>query len=226
MALSDVSQRRLEQIAVFQERERSMLSAEVHDVLSQPWVGLHMGLEALSLQHPEAQTALRSAVQNARDVLDDARVLIARLRSPQLTSLCLSQSIEEAVEELIDGRRTQVGLELDSALDSLPQLSTLFAYRIVVEALTNCKRHAGANRLRVRLRLFQDEVRGIIVDDGQGFCPKLVSSGRFGLRIVQERAELLGGRATFRSSPGRGTAIFFRLPVSANTSGALGSSGS
>ena len=147
VALSDVSQRRLEQIAVFQERERNMVSAEVHDVLSQPLVGLHMGLEALSRQHPQAQTALRSAAQNARDVLDDARVLIARLRSPQLTNLCLSQSIEEAVEELIDGQRTEVGLELDMTLDSLPQLSTLFAYRIVVEALTNCSRHARARQV-------------------------------------------------------------------------------
>ncbi len=213
VTLSDVSQRRLEQIAVFQERERSMLSAEVHDVLSQPLVGLHMGLEALSLQHPEAQTALRSAAQNARDVLDDARVLIARLRSPQLTSLCLSQSIEEAVEELIDGQRTEVGLELDSALNSLPQLSTLFAYRIVVEALTNCQRHSRASRLRVRLRLIRDELQGIIADDGQGFTPQLVSPGRFGLRIVGERAELLGGHARVRSAPGGGTAVFFRLPV-------------
>ncbi len=213
VALADVSQRRLEQIAIFQDRERHMLASEVHDVLSQPLVALQLRLEAMSQQHSEARAALKDSAQTARDVLDDARGLIARLRSPHVEHLRLSLAIEDAVGELVDLEKTEVRVQLDLGLDDLPALSTLFAYRIVVESLTNCNRHARAGKVRLRLRLRQGRLKGIIADDGVGFSLDGVASGHFGLRIVRERAELLGGRAWLRTAPGRGTTVLFHLPT-------------
>lgn len=213
VALADVSQRRLEQIAVFQDRERHMLAAEVHDVLSQPLVALQLQLEAVACQSPNLDVPLRDAARTARGVLHDTRSLIARLRSPQIERLRLSRAIEDAVEELIDRSSTQVGLEIDPGADGLPALSTLFAYRMVVEALTNCRRHARARRVRVRLYVKGTALRGLIADDGVGFSAEALAPGRFGLRIVAERADLLGGLARIRSAPGRGTAVFFYLPT-------------
>ena len=213
VVLADVSQRRLEQIAVFQDRERHMLASEVHDVLSQPVVALQLHLEALAHKNPQVGAALKESAQTARDVLADMRGLIARLRSPHIERLGLSQAIEDAVEELVESASCQVGVELDPGVDSLPPLPTLFIYRMVAEALTNCGRHAHAKRVRLRLRVQGSKLRGIIADDGAGFSESQVASGRFGLRIVRERAELLGGRAWIRSAPGRGTAVLFHLPL-------------
>ncbi len=213
VALADVSQRRLEQIAIFQDRERHMLASEVHDVLSQPLVALHLRLEALSSRHPEAQTALRDSAQTTRDVLDDARELISRLRSPHVEHLKLSLAIDDAVAAIIDLPTTDVRVDLGPGLDSLSPLVTLFAYRIVVEALTNCKRHSQADKVRLRLRLQKGWLCGTIADNGVGFCRDDAAPGHFGLRIVGERAELLGGRSLIRSASGRGTAVLFRLPT-------------
>lgn len=213
LALADVSQRRLEQIAAFQEREGHLLASEVHDVLSQPLVALHLQLEALAIKNPTIATELRESAGAARLVLDDARSLIARLRSPQVESLRLSLALAEAVEELVDRSRTLVELELCGEVDSLAPLPTLFAYRIVVEALTNCGRHAAATHIRSRLSLRENSLRGIIADDGLGFTPTTSATGHFGLKIVRERAELLGGRLRLRSAPGRGTTVRFELPV-------------
>lgn len=212
VVLADVSQHRLEQIAVFQDRERHLLSAEVHDILSQPLVALGFQMDALALRHREVASALEEPRRNARAVLDDTRNLIARLRSPHIEQLCLSQAIEDAAGNLLE-RGCTVGMELDPRLDDLSPLPTLFAYRIVVEALTNCSRHAHAKRVKVRLRIRGPWLHGIVADDGTGFVRAKVSRGRFGLRILCDRAEMLGGRACIRSSPSRGTAVSFRLPT-------------
>lgn len=212
VVLADVSGQRLEQIAVFQDRERHLLSSEVHDVLSQPLVALQLQMDALARQHQEVGPALKESSQNARAVLDETRNLIARLRSPHIEQLCLTRAIEDAVSNLLE-RGCQVGIELDPQADNLSPLPALFAYRIVVEALTNCGRHAQARRVGVRLRVRGPWLYGIVADDGTGFVPAEVPPDRFGLRILCERAEIIGGRACIRSSASRGTAVSFRLPT-------------
>lgn len=88
----------------------------------------------------------------------------------------------------------------------------MFAYRIVVEAVTNCGRHAHARKLRLGMRTRGAWLRGVVADDGAGFSKASVASGRFGLRVVRERAEHLGDRARIRSAPGHGTAVFSSCP--------------
>ena len=92
-------------------------------------------------------------------------------------------------------------------------MAGLFIFRIVEEALRNVSRHADATRLRVRLRVRAGKVQGQVADNGRGL-PATVEEGRhFGLRGMRERAELLGGWCRVRSTPGRGTTVFFEIPV-------------
>jgi signal transduction histidine kinase len=51
-----------------------------------------------------------------------------------------------------------------------------------------------------------------VEDDGTGFDPAAVPSGRFGLVGMSERARLLGGTLRLESSPGAGTVIDVTVP--------------
>src|SRR5437667_21754 len=60
-----------------------------------------------------------------------------------------------------------------------------------------------------------------VSDDGRGFEPERVlarevdvgvEGGHFGLRGIQDRVEMLGGRFTIDSAPGRGTELAVTLP--------------
>ena len=51
-----------------------------------------------------------------------------------------------------------------------------------------------------------------ICDNGCGFDRSVVPAGRFGLRGIEERARLFGGRAQIDSAPGRGTRIHVEMP--------------
>ena len=99
----------------------------------------------------------------------------------------------------------------------LPAELAIACFRVVQEALTNVVRHARARHVWVELRQGDDEVDLAIRDDGVGFDPETARRGAargesFGLLGIQERVELLGGRADIQSQPGQGTSIRVWFP--------------
>jgi signal transduction histidine kinase len=82
--------------------------------------------------------------------------------------------------------------------------------RVVQEALTNARRHSGAERVSVALRRDGGDLVAEISDDGRGFDPQ--SSSGVGLSSMRERAAALGGRLEVESEPGHGTAVRLRVP--------------
>jgi signal transduction histidine kinase len=203
VTLADLSSQRLVQVAAFQEQERRLLGIEVHDV-SQPLVGLSYQLQAQGLTH---------SAEVARQLLGALRNLMFDLRTPNLESLNLRVSLTDFMQEVAPVAGLHAQLELDPGLDQVSGLPALFAYRIVVEGMSNVRRHAQATRVRLRLRLAHGQLRASLWDDGVG--PQDPTPGRrcHGLEGISARAELLGGWARLRSSLGRGTLLHFRLPL-------------
>jgi signal transduction histidine kinase len=92
------------------------------------------------------------------------------------------------------------------------------AYRIVQEALTNVLKHAGAGRVSLIVERRPDHVLAIVEDDGRGFDVEAVMGApdagrRLGLLGMQERVALVGGSLEIESSPGGGTSLFVRIPL-------------
>ena len=89
-------------------------------------------------------------------------------------------------------------------------------YRMAQEALTNVARHARASQVSIILDWRQGQVQLVIEDDGRGFDPQAVeytTGGGMGLRGMRERITLHGGSFKVESHPGRGTALFARIPL-------------
>ena len=90
-------------------------------------------------------------------------------------------------------------------------------YRLAQEALHNVVKHAGADRVRVRLEALERE--GVLVleltDDGVGFDTARAHPGHLGLRTMEERARAIGGRLEIQSAPGAGTTVRVVVPLGA-----------
>jgi signal transduction histidine kinase len=89
--------------------------------------------------------------------------------------------------------------------------------RIVQEALSNVRKHAGASHVEVYVGVDEEAVGVEIVDDGRGFDPLLLDrSGwpRLGLQTMRERAQAIGGAFEVVSAPGEGTRIAVHVRVS------------
>jgi signal transduction histidine kinase len=92
---------------------------------------------------------------------------------------------------------------------------------VAQEALTNARKHAQTERIRLLLLVGKDEHLGSeqltleVRDWGQGFVPeeKLNEGGRVGLHSMAERVHLLNGNYYLRSAPGKGTHIKAVFPV-------------
>jgi DNA-binding NarL/FixJ family response regulator/anti-sigma regulatory factor (Ser/Thr protein kinase) len=119
----------------------------------------------------------------------------------------------EALVEL--NRRVNAGCEFeleveDGFLELVPQDSARELVRIVQEALTNVRRHTGAQRVRVHAGASGDVLWFEVADDGRGFDREEISAG-LGTRGMNQRARALGGELQVRSQPGKGTTVRFEL---------------
>ena len=205
----------LRRLLTIQERERQLVSYEIHDGLAQYLAGAMMHLEACEhgLSSPGENRELREGLRLLRAAADEGRRLIGGLRPPALDEL----GIVDAVETLIAEARIEVPrVEFTHSLPArrLPPDVETTMFRVVQESLSNVRRHAHAESVSVRLEQFgEGAVRIVVQDDGIGFDPTSIAEDRFGIEGIRQRAWLLGGDPLITSDPGRGTTVSVTLPI-------------
>jgi len=97
---------------------------------------------------------------------------------------------------------------------SLPQKDEINFYRIVQECVNNILKHSEAAQATISIRRKGQGLTLMARDNGRGFTPGATTIsplGGFGLTGISERAQLLGGNATFESAPGRGTTVTIEI---------------
>jgi two-component system sensor histidine kinase DegS len=205
-----------------QEAERSRLAREVHDGPAQALSNAIFQVEVVQRLLDRDEAAARAELQQLSDVLTrelkGVRAYMSQLRPPLLADLGLSGAIREAANQIGSALNIPVEVELEDAVDNLPETIEIVALRVIQEALQNARKHAQPSSIRIRM--WQDrggwalEVR----DDGRGFDsddPPVSGRRHFGLQFMRERAELIGARFEVRSSPNLGTAVWMTIPPGA-----------
>jgi signal transduction histidine kinase len=148
---------------------------------------------------------------------DEVRRLSRNLRPSVLDHLGLEAALGLLLEELqAAGVLASLAVTGDAAL--LGDATRTALFRIAQEAVTNIRRHSGAQTTSMQLRVGEHEVRFEVRDDGCGFdAPALESerrrSARLGLAGMRERALMLGGTVRIHSAVGDGTTVEASLPL-------------
>jgi signal transduction histidine kinase len=208
---------RLEGQAVLEERNR--LAREFHDGLAQGLGFLNFKLQQIERllareQWEAAQESLAEMREGVRDLYAEVRQTIHDLRWFPEDGKELSEHLHQYVLEF--GERTGLKVSLD--VNGEPKLSPqdeVHLIRIVQEALVNVYKHSDAQQAWVRLRVGPEATTLEIEDDGAGIRGGGFShddalsdiSEHLGLRIMQERAEAMGGHLSLDSSPSQGTRL-------------------
>lgn len=214
----------LRRLSEAQETERGRISRELHDRLGQDLTALKLGLQLLQKQGPFAapvQESIGKLQKLTAGLMRDIHRLAWELRPSTLDDLGLELALQRFTSEWSDNS----GIALDFHSDGLngqrlPLEFETALYRIAQEALTNVLRHAKASRVSVLLERHPERVSLIVEDNGTGFDAEAVlgspaTRGKLGLLGMGERVKLLGGTFTIESTIGTGTAIFARIPTSA-----------
>ena len=191
--------------AVVEERDR--IARELHDVIahSVSLIIVQAGAAQRLLKRDAAgaQLALEAIRAAGSDALDELRRLLDLMRtSNDAASTTDPQPGVARLETLIEQARA-VGLPVDYVVDGAQRpLSPgvdLAVYRIVQEALTNVRKHAGPARAHVQLHFSPTSIQLVIADNGEQSAGVANGSGH-GLIGMRERVALYGG--TFSSGPG------------------------
>ncbi|GAB2870903.1 sensor histidine kinase [Nocardioides pacificus] len=204
--------------------ERARIAREMHDVVAH---GLSLivvqadGARYAAGKDPEvAATALETIAAAGREALTEMRQMLGLLRSDaEVVSETRPQPGLADLSSLVEDARAG-GMRLDATLPetgragatALPDGVALTAYRIVQEALTNVRKHAGPDT-RVRLRLAVDDaLRVEVCDDGRGAASSDDGQG-LGLLGMHERVSVHGGTLEAGPRPGGGFAVSARIPL-------------
>lgn len=215
-----------ERLATLEERQR--IAAEMHDGLAQTLSYLHLQVDQAA-EHIAANGD-RETLENLERIrerlaaaVDEVRANIADLSTLPGRRLPLPKLLAEAVHEAADDQAADLVVatpeleDLEVASDVAEQIG-----RIVREALTNARRHAGASHIQVRLEQIDGKAVIAVEDNGCGFEPGQVpADGRrhFGLSTMRARAARIGGRLAVESAPGRGTRVTLQWPLHSGDDG-------
>jgi signal transduction histidine kinase/streptogramin lyase len=200
--------------------ERARLAREIHDTLTQGFVGISAQLDAVAMSMPDragpTRTYLEMARRMARHSLTEARRSVMDLRASVLEGQDLAAALESGTRLWTAGSGIQVDVEVEGSRIGLPPETEQHLLRIAQEAVTNTLKHAGATRIGIKLRMEARKLYLRIVDNGRGFEQQDVFSslgGHFGLLGMRERAKRVGGEFRLASHPGEGTEVEVMVPL-------------
>ncbi|MFD4261569.1 sensor histidine kinase [Streptomyces sp. NPDC058534] len=209
---------------VLAERER--LAREIHDTLAQGLSSIQLLLRAAERSLPttpeNAARYVDQARQTAVDNLSEARRFVAALAPPALEGSTLAGALERLCATTSTRHRITARFHLTGDAVPLPTAHEVAVLRVAQSALANTIRHAEATVVEVTLSYLGDHVAVDVVDDGRGFDPGRLpvpdpETGGFGVPAMRARVHALDGTLTLESTPGRGTALAARLPLSPTT---------
>ena len=201
-----------------QEKERSRLARELHDDFNQRLAVLAIDLEraaqAMSTSSVELSQRLHELWNRAGEIGADLHCLSHRLHSSTLESLGLVLGVSSLCSEFAEQNGIQVDFTHEGIARFVPPDIALCLFRVAQEGLRNVKRHSGACRAEVRLEGMERVLSLSISDKGIGFdSDSLRVRSGLGIRSMQERLRLLGGRFEICSQPNVGTVIHASIPL-------------
>jgi two-component system sensor histidine kinase DegS len=208
----------VEMLVNAQEAERQRLSRQMHDgpaqALSNFILQAEIAMRLLGSDAEQARTELGNLKAAAMSTFQKVRNFIFELRPMMLDDLGLAPTIQRYVEM----HKEQAGLDVSVIVTGnerrLEPYLEVFIFRSIQELLGNATRHSQGNVVKIQVDMGDSLIKLTVEDNGKGFDQEVIGQkSSLGLKLIKERAELLGGSLDIDSSMGKGSRIFLTVPV-------------
>ncbi|MER7856726.1 GAF domain-containing protein [Streptomyces bacillaris] len=218
LALELAERRRAaERVSLLEDRDR--IARDLHDLAIQRLFATGMTLQSARpfVERPEAAERLGRAIDDLDTTIKIIRSTIFGLRDHEPTGD--APGLRTRVVQAVDAAAPSLGfppaLRMEGLIDTdVPQEVADQVVAVIVEALSNIARHAGAGRAEAAVVAGGGALTVTVTDDGVGLPEGAHGSG---LRNLAERAGRLRGTfsATARPAPHHGTVLEWRVPLPA-----------
>jgi PAS domain S-box-containing protein len=216
-AIRDITERKMAEEAMreIRQAERRRIARDLHDDVLQDlsYTTAAMGMIMLDAEGTGLEEELQKAIDAVHRAAQGLRAAVNDLRLGEERNRLFAELVESLVERnRTRARGYEIRLEVEEGFPPTPPGNAgAEILRVIQEALTNARRHSGARRVGVSLKIEGDELVAEVADDGRGFEPGTPSG--VGLNSMQERAAALGGNLEVESSVGQGTRVRLRVPI-------------
>jgi PAS domain S-box-containing protein len=211
-----------EKVVIMQERER--FAQELHDGLGQVMgyinMQLYTAMDLLAQGHKnQLHTTLQKLATISQNSHADIRASIMAIQNKSEVSQNFLNSLNTYLKEYQQQYHIIVHRSFPENLPPHPFAPIVEdqIIRLIQESLTNVRKHAEVKEVRLMLLLNDEHTQIIIEDEGIGFdLPSQTTSPKsdmhFGLTIMAQRIQEIGGDLQIRTAPGNGTKVIIQIP--------------
>jgi two-component system sensor histidine kinase DegS len=212
----------LEMLITSQESERQRLSRQMHDgpaqALSNFIVQAEIATRMYDIDQSKAKEELEKLKLSAMGTFQKIRSYISDLRPMMLDDLGLLPTIKRYVTNLKEQTGVDINLVVNGTYRRLKPYLEVYIFRAMQELIGNAIKHNMDNvskiKIDVNLTLENTLIKAEIKDNGKGIRQTdAQTSGGLGLKLIRERAQLLGGSLEITSSETEGTQVTLTIPV-------------
>lgn len=199
--------------------ERQRLAREMHDGVAQDIASLGYLVDALAARPADDAQEKQFAMLRERvtKVVAEVRRSVMNLRTSIGENESLGAAIGAVARHLSEASGIPIRVRLDEQPARLRPEVEAELFRIAQEAMNNAVKHARATAIDVRCQVYAPDARITIADDGVGLQGGRADS--HGLKIMRERAKLIGAQLTVRDNASRGltVSVVLRAPGGQST---------
>ncbi len=210
----------IQKLSHVQEEERRLLGLDLHDSLMQLLISSNMHLNALETIETDIGEPVKKEIAQAHDriseAIEESRRIVAELRPAQIEDLSLIDGLRQYAAAVAqrEGWQLEFSANLSVPLE-IPSFAETAIFRIAQEALTNARKHAHTDRIRILLQSTESRLNLEVQDWGCGFDKNILvdESTHLGIVGMQERTALINGNFYIESRPGKGTLVRVSVPT-------------
>ncbi|MCF6281305.1 MAG: histidine kinase [Candidatus Polarisedimenticolaceae bacterium] len=216
----DVTQRTNEGRRLMLLEERSVIARELHDSLAQSlsYLKIQITRLKLTLEQPDGYEKIKLIIDDMKSGTNSAYLQLRELLTTfrlKMDGGGLSTALSDTVKEFTN--HSGIPITLNNRLDKylIDASEEIHILHVVREALSNVVRHSDAKSAQVRLNFDtkQNIISVIIDDDGIGICKKAERVNHYGLAIMSERANGLGGEINVACRDEGGTRVLLKFQL-------------
>ena len=198
-----------------QENERKRIARDLHDTVLQNLTHIlhQVELSQMYIDKDPVQTKLElfSAQKNIKIAIEELRNLVFDLRPMSFDDLGFKETFDNFYDLIKRYSNFEVEFDVDDITDK-SEYYLLTVYRIAREALTNALRHSGGDKVLFHCKNDGKNIHMLIVDNGKGMDNQEINEKKnFGLSVIRDRVDLLGGTIDIISN--NGTKIMIDIPL-------------
>jgi two-component system sensor histidine kinase DegS len=202
------------------ELERQKIARELHDGPAQTMASILIRLDILGYLWREDIVKVEEITRDIRamgqECLNDIRRLMFDLKPNALKNSGLIEALTDYFEHYGSRYDFRVDFTFQGKTRKLSLSLEVAVFRMIQEAVTNVRKHAGVNRAEVTLTFTASRLTVIVSDRGKGFQVAEYEGDKsksYGIIGMKERAELLGGHIRIDSQARQGTKVVIEIPL-------------